>query len=89
MVLLSLLERGVIALEKIAAAKTSLHPRAPIRQRQASELINYGQHTWQREQLRSEISKYGLAPEQASEALETAMQLVIAEDENQNLNPSR
>lgn len=71
------LERIANALER--AVGPSLAEYKP-RLRQASELVNYGQQTWQKEQLMKELSPMGLAPEIEDQIINEALDRINAEE---------
>lgn len=61
-----LLGRIAIALERIAGPEQSHQHR----QRQASEIVNYAERTWEREQILRELQPMGLAPEVEQQVLD-------------------
>lgn len=65
-----LLERIANALERIAGPNPAeYHPR----KREASELVQYGTRTWQREQLLQELAPMGLAQATQDQIIEAAL----------------
>lgn len=71
-----LLERIANALERAVGPDVSSYEP---RQRQASEIVNYGIRTWQREQLMQELKPMGLAPAMEDQILNEALDQINEE----------